>query len=80
MCVSDLAEALAMKPQAVCNQLQRLVDLGSLASKRHGNNVYYRIIDPCITSLLDRGLCLMEAARDRRGWSQVSGGKETSVS
>jgi DNA-binding transcriptional ArsR family regulator len=80
MCVSDLAEALAMKPQAVCNQLQRLVDLGSLASKRSGNNVYYRIVDPCITSLLDRGLCLMEAARDRRAWSQVSGSTEASVS
>ncbi len=80
MCVSDLAEALTMKPQAVCNQLQRLVDLGSLTSKRQGNNVYYRIIDPCITSLLDRGLCLMEAARDRRGWSQVSGGPAASVS
>ena len=31
MCVTDLAAALEMKPQAVSNQLQRLTDRGILA-------------------------------------------------
>jgi DNA-binding transcriptional ArsR family regulator len=63
MCVTELAERVGMKPQAVSNQLQRLVDRGVLGSRRNGNNVLYRIVDPCVTSLLDQGLCLSEDAR-----------------
>lgn len=69
MCVTDLAEALAMKPQGVSNQLQRLVDRGILGSRRNGNNIHYRILDPCVTTLLDRGLCLIEDAEDRKARS-----------
>lgn len=43
--VTDLAEAVAMTPQAISNHLQRLVDRGILGSRRDGNNVYYRIVD-----------------------------------
>ncbi len=64
--VTQLADTLAMKPQAVSNQLQRLVDRGILAFKRNGNSVHYRIVDPCVTALLDQGLCLTEDARGRR--------------
>src|SRR6476469_10834713 len=45
LCVTDLAAAVGMKPQAVSNQLQRLSDLGTLGSRRDGNNVYYRLVD-----------------------------------
>lgn len=65
MCVTDLAQAVGMTPQAVSNQLQRLVDRGILGSRRNGNQIYYRIVDPCVTSLLDHGLCLTEDARER---------------
>jgi ArsR family transcriptional regulator, lead/cadmium/zinc/bismuth-responsive transcriptional repressor len=67
MCVTEIADALAMKPAAISNQLQRLVDKGMTASRRNGNNVYYRIVDPCVVSLLDKGLCLMEDANQRTG-------------
>lgn len=60
MSVTDLAAAVSMKPQAVSNQLQRLVDLGILGSRRVGTSVLYRVVDPCVTSLLDLGLCLTE--------------------
>jgi DNA-binding transcriptional ArsR family regulator len=63
--VSALAESVGMKTQAVSNQLQRLVDRGILASRREGNNIHYRIVDPCVLELLDRGLCLTEDARKR---------------
>ena len=66
MCVTDLAKAVGMTPQAVSNQLQRLVDRGILGSRRNGNQIYYRIVDPCVTSLLDQGLCLTEDAKARR--------------
>lgn len=66
LCVTELAEAVAMTPQAVSNQLQRLVDRGILGSRRNGNNIYYRIVDPCVPDLLDRGLCLGEDAEERR--------------
>jgi DNA-binding transcriptional ArsR family regulator len=65
MCVGDLARAVEMKPQAVSNQLQRLLDRGILASRRKGNFIYYRIIDPCVVGLLDLGLCLTEDAGER---------------
>jgi ArsR family transcriptional regulator, lead/cadmium/zinc/bismuth-responsive transcriptional repressor len=64
LCMTSLADSLGMKPQAVSNQLQRLLDRGILASRRQGNNVYYRIINSCVTELLDRGLCLVENSCD----------------
>lgn len=65
LCVTDLAASLGMKPQAVSNQLQRLSDLGILVSRRDGNSIYYRLVDLCVRSLLDQGLCLMEEVNDR---------------
>jgi ArsR family transcriptional regulator, lead/cadmium/zinc/bismuth-responsive transcriptional repressor len=67
LCVTDLAASLGMKPQAVSNQLQRLSDLGILASRRNGTSMYYRLVDLCVRSLLDQGLCLVEevSARSR---------------
>ena len=66
LCVSDLAMTIGMKPQAVSNQLQRLADRGILDFERNGNQIHYRIEDPCVTSLLDLGLCLMDDSRERR--------------
>lgn len=65
LCVTDLATSLGMKPQAVSNQLQRLSDLGILASRRNGNSIFYRLVDLCVRSLLDQGLCLMEEVNHR---------------
>ncbi len=64
LCVNELAAALEMKAQAISNQLQRLADQGIVAAQREGNQVFYRVVDPCVTALLDRGLCLAE---DRTG-------------
>ena len=60
---SGLAAKLGMKPQAVSNQLQRLSDRGIVQTRREGNNVLYRIVDPCVIELVDRGLCLLEDMR-----------------
>ena len=65
VCVTDLAARVGMKPQAVSNQLQRLADLGVLAQRREGKAMYYRVVDPCVASLLDLGMCLMEDANAR---------------
>ena len=67
LCVSDLAQTLNMRPQAVSNQLQRLADRGILSALRHGNHIRYRVVDPCVENLIDRGLCLMEDAQLRQG-------------
>lgn len=61
--VNDLADAIGMRPQGVSNQLQRLRDRGILASRREGNRIFYRVADPCVTSLLALGLCLSEETR-----------------
>ena len=67
LCVTDLAAAVGMKPQAVSNQLQRLSDLGILDHRRDGNNVYYRVVDLCVSGLLDQALCLTAEAGGRTG-------------
>lgn len=65
MCVTDLAAAVGMKPQAVSNQLQRLSDLGILSSRRDGNNIFYRLVDLCVSGLLEQGWCLMDESSGR---------------
>jgi hypothetical protein len=42
------------------------VDKGILSNVRDGTNIHYRIVDPCIISLLDQGLCLTEDAWERQ--------------
>jgi DNA-binding transcriptional ArsR family regulator len=64
--VTALAETVGMKPQAVSNQLQRLVDKGIVSNVRNGTNIHYRIVDPCVMGLLDQGLCLTEDTWKRR--------------
>lgn len=59
MCVCDLAVAVDMTPQAISNQLQRLSDRGIVATRRSGNMIYYRVIDQCVTGLLQKAMCLL---------------------
>ena len=60
--VSALAEAIGMKPQAVSNQLRRLVDRGIVTPRRDGNHIRYRVVDACTVGLLDLGFCLAVCA------------------
>ncbi len=74
LCVTDLAAAVEMAPQAVSNQLQRLADRGIVASRREGPRLYYRIADPCVAGFLDLGLCLLEETGEpARGRAAPSG-------
>ena len=61
--VIDLAAALNMKVQAVSNQLQRLADRGFIEARREGQNFFYRLKNPCLPSILEYGLCLLEASQ-----------------
>lgn len=58
--VGVLADEVGMSIQAVSNQLQRLADQRIVASRRQGNQAFYRIIDPCVGGLLELGMCLVE--------------------
>jgi DNA-binding transcriptional ArsR family regulator len=60
--VTDLADAVGMKPQAVSNQLRRLLDTGVVACRRHGNNILYRAVNECAVGLLGQAWCLTESA------------------
>ena len=79
LCVTELAQAVEMKPQAVSNQLQRLVDRKVLGARRSGNNIYYQVVDPCVTSLLDYGLCLVEDSEGRLAEGNGSGSVDTAA-
>ena len=74
MCVTDLADSLEMKPQAVSNQLQRLADQGILGFRRSGLQIFYRIIDPCTVSVLDYAWCLMKCS-STNVWGQDEKGR-----
>ena len=65
LCVGELADQLAMKPQAVSNQLQRLAPRGIVESRREGLQILYSIVDPCVLKLLDQGWCLAEDTQTR---------------
>ncbi len=65
LCVTDLAAAVDMKPQAVSNQLQKLVDRSILGCRRDGRRIRYRIVDQCVIALLDQGLCLTDRTCQR---------------
>jgi DNA-binding transcriptional ArsR family regulator len=64
--VSELAAAVGMAPQAVSNQLQRMADRGIVAARREGSSIIYRVADPCVTALLELGLCLADDAQEGR--------------
>jgi DNA-binding transcriptional ArsR family regulator len=66
VCVTDLADTVAMAPQAVSNQLQRLADRRIIVARREGTRLYYRIIDPCVAGFLDLGMCLLEETSEPR--------------
>ena len=66
LCVGDLAAAVEVTPQAVSNQLQRMADRGIVVARREGISVIYRIADPCVTALLEFGLCQVEDAQAAR--------------
>ncbi|NOZ24000.1 MAG: helix-turn-helix transcriptional regulator [Planctomycetes bacterium] len=65
LCVTDLAETVGMKQQAVSNQLQRLADRGIVEPRRSGLQIYYHIIDPCVISLLDYAWCVTKCSSMR---------------
>lgn len=65
LCVSELADELGMKPQAVSNQLQRLAARGIVEAQREGLQIRYSILDPCVLTLLHQGCCLAEDAQVR---------------
>lgn len=57
----DLAEAVGVTPQVASNQLKRLVELQIVARRREGPACIYRIIDPCVPLLIERGWCHVES-------------------
>ena len=55
--VGDLADETGMTVQAISNQLQRLAEVGVVGRRRDGLQALYRVIDPCVPVLLERGWC-----------------------
>jgi DNA-binding transcriptional ArsR family regulator len=60
---SEIAERVGASQQSVSNQLQRLADQRIVHSRRDGQRVLYRIIDPCVPGLMDLGVCLLAERR-----------------
>lgn len=57
--VSDIAAEIGSSTQGVSNHLQRLTDQQIVATRRDGNRIYYRLIDPCVGGVMELGLCLL---------------------
>lgn len=56
--VNHIASEVGASVQAVSNHLQRMADQEIVASRRDGNRIMYRLIDPCVGGLIELGLCL----------------------
>lgn len=63
--VNQIADELDMTAQAVSSHLQKLAASGILGSRRDGNFIFYRVLDPCVPILLERGLCLLEERENK---------------
>lgn len=57
--VSDIANEVGASTQGVSNHLQRMADQDIVATRRDGNRIYYRLIDPCVGGVMELGLCLL---------------------
>lgn len=57
--VGDIATEVDASTQTVSNHLQRMADQQIVATRRDGNRMYYRLIDPCVGGLIELGLCLL---------------------
>lgn len=64
LCAGDLAGAVGVTPQVASNQLKRLADLKVVARRRDGLSSIYRVIDPCVPLLLERGWCHVRSFGD----------------
>src|SRR5207247_2993465 len=51
--VGELSEALSASQQNVSKHLAVLTDVGVLGRRKHGNHVYYRIIDKRVFALCE---------------------------
>lgn len=57
--VGDIASEVEASTQTVSNHLQRMADQQIVATRRDGNRMLYRLIDPCVGGLIELGLCLL---------------------
>lgn len=57
--VSVIAAEVGASTQSVSNHLQRLADQQIVATRRDGNRILYRLIDPCVGGVMELGLCLL---------------------
>ena len=57
--VTAIATEVGASAQTVSNHLQRMADQKIVATRRDGNRIYYRLIDPCVGGLIELGLCLL---------------------
>lgn len=55
--VGALADEAQMSRQAASNQLRMLADAGVVIGRKEGLKVFFRVIDPCVPVLLERGWC-----------------------
>jgi DNA-binding transcriptional ArsR family regulator len=57
--VNEIASDIGASPQTVSNHLQRMADQQIVATRRDGNRIFYRLVDPCVGGLIELGLCLL---------------------
>ncbi|MDP2815666.1 MAG: metalloregulator ArsR/SmtB family transcription factor [Rectinemataceae bacterium] len=70
MAVLELSKNIKMKPQTVSNQLRMMAHMGIIGVRRDGNRRFYKILDPCVKVLLERGICLNRDSEKRKAGLQ----------
>jgi len=67
LCVSALAELLAMSQSAVSHQLRLLRDRRLVAVRREGRRSYYSLVDEHIRTLIDMGIAHVQESPASKG-------------
>ena len=57
--VTAIGAEIGASTQSVSNHLQRMADQRIVATRRDGNRIFYRLIDPCVGGVMELGLCLL---------------------
>jgi len=65
MCVCELQEIVGSSMPTVSRHLAQMKNVGIIESRRDGNQIYYRLVVPCITRVFECIDAVLVSERER---------------
>ncbi|MFO7990936.1 MAG: metalloregulator ArsR/SmtB family transcription factor [Thermoplasmata archaeon] len=64
-CVNEIAECLDLEQSLTSHHLKELYDCGLIVKKRDGKRIYYKVSEPAIIEILEKGKELGDRLEER---------------